>query len=106
MQGTTPELDTLLQQLDLERLDTDLFLGNPGEGKGRLFGGMVLAQTVMAAYQTVEDRSVHSLHSYFVRPGRHEAPIRFLVNRIRDADHPGDERVAPTRAARPSSRRA
>jgi acyl-CoA thioesterase-2 len=71
--------------LDLETLDDDLFLGDPGPGEGRLFGGMVAAQSVVAAFRTVEDaRRIHSLHAYFLRPGRHQSPIRFLVDRIRD----------------------
>jgi acyl-CoA thioesterase-2 len=75
----------LEQQLNLERLDSDLFLGDPGEGEGRLFGGLVAAQSVMAAGHTVaEDRSLHSLHAYFLRPGRPGLPIRFIVDRIRD----------------------
>jgi acyl-CoA thioesterase-2 len=76
----------LLQRLDLERLDADLFLGDPGGGSGRLFGGMVAAQTVIAAGRTVmgASRQLHSLHGYFLRPGRHGVPIRFVVDRIRD----------------------
>jgi acyl-CoA thioesterase II len=80
----TPELEELLEQLQLERLDQDLFLGDPGKGEGRLFGGMVLAQSIMATYSTVEESTIHSLHAYFIRPGRHGVPIRFLVYRIRD----------------------
>jgi acyl-CoA thioesterase-2 len=75
----------VLRCLELETLDDDLFLGDPGPGEGRLFGGMVAAQSVIAAYRTVEaSRRLHSLHSYFLRPGRHQSPIRFLVDRIRD----------------------
>ena len=73
------------QQLALEPLDRDLFFADPGEGEGRLFGGLVAAQSVMAAGLTVtEDRALHSLHAYFLRPGRHGLPIRFVVDRIRD----------------------
>ncbi|HUF54688.1 MAG TPA: acyl-CoA thioesterase domain-containing protein [Dehalococcoidia bacterium] len=78
------QLDALLNQLQLDQLDNDLFLGDPGKGEGRLFGGLVLAQCVMSAYRTVEDRSIHSLHAYFLRPGSHEVPIRYVVYRIRD----------------------
>ena len=61
-------LDELLRNLDLDALDADLFLGNPGEGEGRLFGGMVAAQCVIAAGRTVQpDRRLHSLHAYFLR---------------------------------------
>jgi acyl-CoA thioesterase-2 len=75
----------LLHCLALEPLDRDLFLGDPGPGSGRLFGGMVAAQCVMAAGRTVEgDRSLHSLHGYFLRPGSHDVPLRLVVHRIRD----------------------
>jgi len=78
-------LEQLLEQLNLDALDRDLFLGDPGPGEGRLFGGTVAAQSVMAAGLTVEpERELHSLHAYFLRPGRHDAPIRFVVDRIRD----------------------
>jgi acyl-CoA thioesterase-2 len=78
-------LDVLLDCLDLEALDADLFLGDPGPGTGRLFGGMVAAQSVIAAGRSVPaERRMHSLHAYFLRPGRHDAPIRFVVDRIRD----------------------
>ena len=75
----------LLARLDLETLDRDLFLGDPGRGRGRLFGGMVAAQSVVAAGRTITSgASLHSLHAYFLRPGRHDLPIRFVVDRIRD----------------------
>ncbi len=75
----------LIEGFDLEALDADLFLGDPGEGSGRLFGGMVAAQSVIAAGRTVaEERHLHSIHGYFLRPGRHGTPIRFVVDRIRD----------------------
>jgi acyl-CoA thioesterase-2 len=77
-------LDKLLRLLDLERLDRDLFLGNPGEGQRRLFGGLVAAQAIVAAYRTVDEGVLHSLHSYFLRPGNYNAPIRYVVYRIRD----------------------
>ncbi len=83
-----PENETPFEQVlglfDLERLDRDLFLGDPGPGQGRLFGGLVAAQSVMAASRTVEGGDLHSLHSYFLRPGRHDAPLRFVVDSIRD----------------------
>jgi acyl-CoA thioesterase-2 len=79
------ELRGLLKLLDLEALDLDLYLGHPGPGEGRLFGGMVAAQSVIAAGRTVADgRPLHSLHGYFLRPGHHDRPLRFVVDRIRD----------------------
>jgi acyl-CoA thioesterase II len=77
-------LQALLERLELEQLDRDLFLGSPGKGDGRLFGGMVAAQAVMAAGRTVDHGFIHSLHAYFLRPGNHTAPIRYAVYRIRD----------------------
>jgi acyl-CoA thioesterase-2 len=79
-------LASLLRQFDLDRLDQDLFLGDPGKGEGRLFGGLVAAQSVVAAYRTVEapEASLHSVHAYFLRPGKHNVPIRYVVYRIRD----------------------
>ena len=78
-------LAKLLRCLELDPLDSDLYLANPGPGVGRLFGGLVAAQCVMAAGATVESHSpLHSLHGYFLRPGRHDLPIRLVVDRIRD----------------------
>jgi acyl-CoA thioesterase-2 len=74
----------LLRRLDLEPLDRDLYLGGTGGGQGRLFGGLVAAQSVVAAGRTVAEGALHSLHAYFLRPGRHRVPIRFVVDRIRD----------------------
>ncbi len=52
---------------------------------GRIFGGQVLAQSLVAAAKTVEpDRPVHSLHAYFLRPGDPGVPIEFAVDRLRD----------------------
>jgi acyl-CoA thioesterase-2 len=84
MPASSRQLDRLLGQLQLDQLDNDLFLGDPGKGDGRLFGGLVAAQCVISAYRTIEDRSIHSLHAYFLRPGSHEVPIRYVVHRIRD----------------------
>jgi acyl-CoA thioesterase-2 len=83
MSDSTP-LARLLKQLDLQRLDRDLFLGDSGRGRSRLFGGLVAGQSVVAAARTVDRGEVHSLHAYFLRPGRHEVPIRYVVDRIRD----------------------
>ena len=78
-------LEVLLGCLDLAPAGPDLFVGDPGPGDGRLFGGMVAAQSVVAAGRSVEAaRSLHSLHAYFLRGGRHDEPIRFAVSRVRD----------------------
>ncbi len=84
--STQPKIDRLIAQLQLQQLDRDLFLGEPGPGERRLFGGLVAAQSVVAAYRTLEADSgpMHSLHAYFLRPGKHDVPIRYVVYRIRD----------------------
>jgi acyl-CoA thioesterase-2 len=84
MTDTSPQLAKLLKLLHLDQLDRDLFLADPGKGDGRLFGGLVAAQCVTAAYRTIEEGNIHSLHAYFLRPGRHDVPIRYVVYRIRD----------------------
>ncbi|RQP09515.1 MAG: acyl-CoA thioesterase II [Microbacteriaceae bacterium] len=83
-------LSGLLATLDLTdtgaRTSEDIFTGPsqwmPG---GRVFGGQVYAQSIMAAIRTVEpDRQIHSTHGYFLRPGDANLPITFSVDRIHD----------------------
>ena len=76
----------LLDLLDLERLDVDLYRGRQADtAMQRVFGGQVAAQALRAACSTVEtDRTVHSLHSYFLQPGDTSVPIIYDVERIRD----------------------
>ncbi len=76
----------LTKLLDLERLEVDLFRGvSPQIGWQRVFGGQVIAQALVAAQRTVdEDRHVHSLHAYFMRPGDPSVPIIYEADRIRD----------------------
>jgi acyl-CoA thioesterase-2 len=79
-------LDDLLDLLELETLEENLFRGvSPDEDRQRVFGGQVAAQALVAAGRTVEgDRPVHSLHAYFLRPGDPNIPIVYEVDRIRD----------------------
>lgn len=72
--------------LSLEQIDLDIFRGATVEtALQRTFGGQVAAQTLVAATRTVDEAyDVHSLHGYFVAPGRSEKPTVFLVDRIRD----------------------
>lgn len=79
------DLDAVVASLDLEELDLDLYRGYPPYWeRGRLFGGLVAAQALSAAYRTVDEIHVHSLHSYFLRPGDPDIPVIFDVDRIRD----------------------
>jgi acyl-CoA thioesterase-2 len=76
----------LMNLLDLERLEDNLFRGvSPENSTMRVFGGQVAAQALTAAGRTVPgDRRVHSLHAYFLRPGDPAVPIVFDVDRTRD----------------------
>jgi len=75
----------MLQILDLEAIEVNIFRGfSIGEGRTRVFGGQVAAQALVAAGRTVDRGHVHSLHSYFLRPGDPESPILYEVDRIRD----------------------
>jgi acyl-CoA thioesterase-2 len=77
--------ETLVETLQLERLEVNLFRGTtPDDRPGRIFGGQVIAQSLLAAYETVEERVCHSLHCYFIRPGDPTHPIIFEVDRARD----------------------
>ncbi|MBU6233974.1 MAG: acyl-CoA thioesterase II [Acidobacteria bacterium] len=71
--------------LDLENIEVNIFRGTqPAEDRQRVFGGQVAAQALMAAGRTVDRGRVHSLHSYFLRPGDPKVPILYEVDRIRD----------------------
>ncbi|HEY7798907.1 MAG TPA: acyl-CoA thioesterase II [Hyphomonadaceae bacterium] len=75
----------LVRLLDLERIEVNLFRGiSPEDGMKRVFGGQVIAQALVAAYRTVENRVCHSLHAYFIRPGDPTVPILYEVDRARD----------------------
>ena len=82
--------DILRDVLKLERLDADehtsTFLGHtPPQTRGRVFGGQVLAQSLVAASHSVDaDRFVHSMHCYFIRPGDATQPLHITVDHHRD----------------------
>ena len=78
-------LKFLVSLLDLEPIEVNIFRGAQlDEERQRVFGGQVAGQALMAAGRTVEHGRVHSLHSYFLRPGDPTVPILYEVDRIRD----------------------
>lgn len=78
-------VDQLVTLLDVRRLDVDRFEGfSPADARKRVFGGQVVAQALVAACRTVEDRAPHSLHAYFLLPGDPVVPIIYEVERLRD----------------------
>jgi acyl-CoA thioesterase II len=83
----TKALDAVVALLDLEQIELNIFRGrSPEERRQRVFGGQVAGQALVAAGRTVpeEDRAVHSLHAYFIRPGDPNVPLIYLVDRVRD----------------------
>lgn len=95
----------LVGLLDLEPLEVNLFRGhNPPESwpfRTRVFGGQVLAQALVAAQRTVDDKVVHSMHAYFILGGDPAIPIVYEVDRIRDGRSFATRRVTAVQHGRP-----
>ncbi len=93
----------LLALLDVEALEHDLFRGqSTSEGWQRVYGGQVVAQSLMAATKTVDPaRLCHSLHGYFIRPGDPGHPIVYQVMRDRDGQSFTTRRVVAIQHGRP-----
>jgi acyl-CoA thioesterase-2 len=95
--------DRILELLDLGRRGRDEFVApTPSDGPGRLFGGQVASQSLRAATLTVPaDRLPHSLHAYFIRPGRPGIPLRLTVDRTRDGRSFTTRRVTASQDGEP-----
>lgn len=93
----------LVDLLVLEQLDVDLFRGRqPNTERQRIFGGQVASQAVVAATRSAgEEFVVHSVHSYFLRPGDPAVPIIYDVERIRDGGSFVTRRVLARQHGRP-----
>jgi acyl-CoA thioesterase-2 len=93
----------LVELLDLEVLDVDLYRGRqPQTDRQRVFGGQVAAQALLAGIRTVDaSYVVHSLHSYFLRPGDTAVPIVYDVERLRDGRSFATRRVVARQHGRP-----
>lgn len=96
-------LTSLLDLLDLEKIEENIFRGHSHSSVvPRVFGGQVAAQSLVAAGRTVPaDRTAHSLHSYFLRPGDPGAPIVYTVDRIRDGRSFTTRRVVAVQHGQP-----
>ncbi|MER6529881.1 acyl-CoA thioesterase II [Streptomyces sp. NPDC001508] len=96
-------LQSLLDLLDLERIEQDMFRGQSRFAVvPRVFGGQVAAQALVAAGRTVPaDRYAHSLHAYFLRPGDPGVPIVYTVDRIRDGRSFTTRRVVAVQHGQP-----
>ena len=95
----------LVELLDVERVGDDQFVAStppPGDGPPRLFGGQVASQSLRAAVLTVDsDRTPHSLHAYFVRPGSPGIPLDLDVERTRDGKSFSTRHVTASQAGEP-----
>ncbi len=88
-------VNALIDLLDLEPIEVNIFRGvNPDEERQRIFGGQVAGQALVAARTVDDDRAVHSLHAYFLRPGDPNVPVLYEVDRIRDGRSFTTRRVA------------
>jgi acyl-CoA thioesterase-2 len=89
---------TIADHLALEQVTADGFVAKP-QGEGRVFGGLLVAQSLRAASFTLdadEDRPAHSLHGTFVRAGRNGVPLSYAVERIHDGGSFSTRRVVVT----------
>ncbi len=101
----TPEqlAQTLVDLLNVEEIDTDLYRGKLGnDGFGRVFGGQVIGQALQAAQRSTEEPKIaHSLHAYFMRPGAEDHPIIYRVVRDFDGKSFATRRVIATQHGQP-----
>lgn len=96
-------LRDLLDLLTLERIEQGLFRGKSQDlGYGAVFGGQVIGQALSAAKETVvEERMVHSFHSYFLRPGDPKQPIVYDIENIRDGVTTSTRRIKAIQFGKP-----
>jgi acyl-CoA thioesterase-2 len=96
-------VDNLIALLDLEVIEVNIFRGtSPDVNVQRVFGGQVAGQSLVAAARTVDqDRRIHSLHAYFLRPGDPSVPLLYEVDRIRDGRSFTTRRVVAIQHGRP-----
>ncbi len=102
LRGGVPEL---LGLLDLETVERNLYLGRSPENRsGRVYGGQVAAQALVAAHRTLADARgawpAHSCHGYFLRAGDPRRAILFEVEPIRDGGSFATRRVLAVQAGR------
>ncbi len=97
-----PVLEDLINLLQLERIEDNIFRGESRDiGGAQVFGGQVLGQALSAAHHTVDDRVAHSLHAYFLRRGDMTSPIIYEVDRARDGGSFSVRRVVAIQHGRP-----
>ncbi|SHI26126.1 acyl-CoA thioesterase [Streptomyces sp. 3214.6] len=100
--ATDGSLDHVLAALALTETEPDTFLAPSATiDLPRLFGGQILAQTLLAAARTVDRTApAHSLHAHFLRPGHPERPVRLTISRLRDGNRLHSRAVTVTQEDR------
>lgn len=94
-------VEQLIALLDLEAIEVNVFRGtSPKDRSQRVFGGQVLGQALVAASRTVDARTCHSLHAYFLVPGDPKVPILYEVDRSRDGSSFSSRRVVAVQHGR------
>ncbi len=95
-------LQNLVDALELERLEENLFRGAISDTHlKRVYGGKVLGEAIKAAQSTVEEREVHSIHAYFLREAESSKPVIYDVDRSRDGRSFAARRVVAVQSGRP-----
>ncbi|MGW4370058.1 acyl-CoA thioesterase [Nocardia takedensis] len=95
-------LDGLLEVLTLEPVAAGVFRArNEPDRFGRVFGGQLIAQAVVASSATVPDRRPHSLHLCFARAGDHRADLDVEVESVRDGRSMATRRVTLAQTGHP-----
>lgn len=82
--GTDDSVEKLLAILEFEQVGPDHYRAETDQKEGRLFGGLILAQSTVAAGRTGIKGNPDSLHAYFLRPGRPATPVDYRVERVRE----------------------
>jgi acyl-CoA thioesterase-2 len=103
---TDPSFDDILR---LERTGEDSFQGTTPPGAFApfaIYGGQLIAQALMAAAGTVEDRPCHSLHAYYLRAGDPGLPVEYEVERLRDGAAFATRQVTARQGGKPMLRLA
>ena len=77
-------IERWVKLVSVKPTDYDRYRGEVDQDEGRLFGGLVLAQSVVAAGRTAEQANIHSMHAYFLRAGAPKEPIDYMIERVRE----------------------
>jgi acyl-CoA thioesterase-2 len=101
-QATLAALDGLLDAFVLKPQGDDTFeMVNEPSRFGRVFGGQLIAQGLLAAAATVDGKPPHSVHAYFVAGGASDIPLLASVERVRDGRSMAARRVSITQDGQP-----